>query len=71
MARDADHVIVLADGQPLAEEGSPAELLARKGWFAEFVNAVEEDANDETGLSEEEEIEEDPSDGDEEGRGRR
>jgi ABC-type multidrug transport system fused ATPase/permease subunit len=54
MVRDADHIIVLSEGQVL-EEGSPADLLARNGWFAEFVNAVEEESPEE----EEEDAEED------------
>lgn len=60
MVRDADHVIVLSEGQIL-EEGSPEELLSRGGWFADFVNAAEEDAG-EAGLSEKEEIEKYSSD---------
>jgi ABC-type multidrug transport system fused ATPase/permease subunit len=59
MVRDADHVIVLSEGRVL-EEGSPGELLARGGWFAEFVNAVEEDLPDEEEAEEEEG--EDPED---------
>lgn len=43
MVRDADHVIVLSDGAIL-EEGSPAELLAKGGWFADFAAAAEEEA---------------------------
>jgi len=41
MVRDADHVIVLSDGAVL-EEGSPAELIEKGGWFAEFAHTMEE-----------------------------
>jgi ATP-binding cassette subfamily B protein len=50
MVRDADHVIVLSEGL-VVEEGSPAELLARQGWFADFANAAEEETVDEGYLS--------------------
>ncbi|MDP4247432.1 MAG: ABC transporter ATP-binding protein [Bacteroidota bacterium] len=42
MVHDADHVIVLSEGQ-IIEEGSPGELIAMGGWFARFAHAVEED----------------------------
>jgi ABC-type multidrug transport system fused ATPase/permease subunit len=35
MLKDADQVVVLDRGR-VAEQGTPAELLARKGWFAEL-----------------------------------
>ncbi len=38
MVRDADRVIVLSEGQVL-EEGSPAGLLEKGGWFADFAGA--------------------------------
>jgi len=41
MVRDADHVIVLSEGRIL-EEGNPAELLAKGGWFADFAGSAEE-----------------------------
>jgi ABC-type multidrug transport system fused ATPase/permease subunit len=41
MVRDADQVIVLAEGR-VAEAGSPAELLATDGWFARFAAATEQ-----------------------------
>ena len=41
MVRDADHVIVLAEGR-VAEAGSPAALLAADGWFARFAAATEQ-----------------------------
>jgi ABC-type multidrug transport system fused ATPase/permease subunit len=41
MVRDADQVIVLADGE-VAEAGSPAALLGRDGWFARFAAATEQ-----------------------------
>ena len=53
MVKDADHVIVLNDGNIL-EEGTPAQLIERGGWFSEFANAVEEET--ETDEEEEEEI---------------
>src|SRR5258708_4527400 len=40
MVRDADHVIVLSEGVVL-EEGSPAALLEKGGWFADFADSVE------------------------------
>jgi ATP-binding cassette subfamily B protein len=60
MVRDADHVIVLSEGRIL-EEGSPATLLAANGWFADFVNAVEEDIP-----AEGDEVEEEPAEDHEE-----
>ena len=51
MVRDADHVIVLSGGEIL-EEGPPAELVEKGGWFADFANAAEEDEEE----PEEEEI---------------
>lgn len=45
MVRDADHVIVLDEGQ-IAEEGTPAELLEKDGWFAHFAAAAEEEEED-------------------------
>jgi ABC-type multidrug transport system fused ATPase/permease subunit len=79
MVRDADHVIVLSEGAVL-EEGSPAELLEKGGWFADFAASAEEgdtedlaekgDAEEEgdTGEEEveEEEYEEEEEDGEEE-----
>jgi ABC-type multidrug transport system fused ATPase/permease subunit len=52
MVRDADHVIVLADGQ-VQEEGSPAQLLERGGWFSEW--ALSAEVGDVVGADEEEE----------------
>ncbi len=40
MVKDADHVVVLQDGQVL-EEGSPAQLIEKGKWFAKFANATE------------------------------
>jgi ABC-type multidrug transport system fused ATPase/permease subunit len=59
MVKDADHVIVLSEGEVL-EEGTPAELMANKGWFFDFVNTVEEEslphsADPDQNLEEEEE----------------
>ena len=53
MVRDADHVIVLAAGE-VVEEGSPAALLEKGGWFADFANAAA-DGETENGIIEEEE----------------
>ena len=39
MVRDADRVIVLAAGE-IIEEGSPDELIEKRGWFADFAHAV-------------------------------
>lgn len=49
MVKDADHVIVLDEGQ-VAEEGTPEQLIANDGWFADFANAgeYEEEDNDDT-----------------------
>jgi len=41
MVRDADQVIVLAEGEIL-ETGSPAELLEKGGWFARFAESAEQ-----------------------------
>jgi len=41
MVNDADYVIVLSDGQ-IIEEGSPEELIEKKGWFADFANSSNE-----------------------------
>lgn len=62
MVKDADHVIVIDEGQ-LAEEGTPAELIENGGWFADFANAgdeqeYEEDEEDDEEEEEEEEEEE-------------
>lgn len=40
MVEDADHVIVMEDGT-VREQGTPAELISRGGWFAEFAAAGE------------------------------
>ncbi len=48
MVRNADTVIVLADGQ-IEEKGTPAELLEKEGWFAEWARAVEEEDDGDDG----------------------
>ena len=50
MVRDADQVIVLAEGR-VQEAGTPAELLEKDGWFARFAAASDQD---QTGAEEEE-----------------
>jgi ABC-type multidrug transport system fused ATPase/permease subunit len=52
MVRDADHVIVLSDGA-VVEEGSPAELIEKGGWFAAFAHTMEEDGDAEDEVEEE------------------
>lgn len=56
MVKDADHVIVLDAGRVI-EEGTPAELIEKGGWFAEFANAGNEE--EEETLEDEEYDEED------------
>jgi len=51
MVRDADQVIVLADGQ-VQESGSPEQLLAGGGWFSEWAGSAGEE--DEEEIDEEE-----------------
>ncbi len=58
MVHDADHVIVLSGGEVM-EEGSPAQLLEKGGWFADFANAADEER-------EEDEVEEESDAGEEE-----
>jgi ABC-type multidrug transport system fused ATPase/permease subunit len=41
MVRDADQVIVLAEGK-VVESGSPAELLEKGGWFSLFAASAEQ-----------------------------
>jgi ABC-type multidrug transport system fused ATPase/permease subunit len=53
MVRDADHVIVLDDGK-VSEEGTPAELISKGGWFTDFANSAAEEPS----VTEKEEIEE-------------
>jgi ATP-binding cassette, subfamily B, bacterial len=42
MVKDADYVIVLDEGQVI-EEGRPDELIANRGWFADFASAEDDD----------------------------
>lgn len=68
MVRDADHVIVLTEGQ-IEEAGSPAQLLETGGWFSDWAQSAEggeaEEEIEEENV-EEEEDEADESDMDEE-----
>jgi ABC-type multidrug transport system fused ATPase/permease subunit len=60
MVRDADRVIVLSEGEVM-EEGSPAELLEKGGWFADFAGSAEEEIDvGEEEVDEEEEDDESP-----------
>ena len=43
MVRDADHVIVISDGEVL-ERGTPEELTSNGGWFAAFATAADKEA---------------------------
>jgi ATP-binding cassette, subfamily B, bacterial len=63
MVRDADHVIVLDNGE-IAEEGTPETLIRKGGWFADFANAGEDEETEEEYEEEidEEENEDDDSD---------
>lgn len=45
MVHDADHVIVLSAGEVI-EEGSPAQLLEKNGWFADFAKAADEETEE-------------------------
>ena len=60
MVKDADHVIVLDEGQ-VTEEGTPDELIENGGWFADFANAgdEEEEYEEETDEETDEEVDED------------
>jgi ABC-type multidrug transport system fused ATPase/permease subunit len=60
MVRDADHIIVLEEGQ-IAEEGTPARLLETDGWFAHFAAAAEEDVEEGSEEDAGEDAEEEPS----------
>ncbi|HTI92817.1 MAG TPA: ABC transporter ATP-binding protein [Puia sp.] len=59
MVRDADHVIVLTEGQ-VQEAGSPAQLLENGGWFSDWAASAEGETEEGTEEEEtdEEEIEE-------------
>jgi len=57
MVKDADHVIVLAEGEIL-EEGSPAELQEQGGWFADFAAQADNTDPEEEGIEEPEAEEE-------------
>jgi ABC-type multidrug transport system fused ATPase/permease subunit len=71
MVRDADHVIVLSEGSVL-EQGSPAALLEKGGWFTRFARAAEqgqqaagqEDAADAAEEDEEDNFDEDTAEND-------
>ena len=41
MVKDADHVIVLSAGEVI-EQGKPAQLIEKGGWFARFAHALDQ-----------------------------
>ena len=45
MVHDADHVIVLSAGKVI-EQGSPAQLVEKGGWFADFAKAADEETEE-------------------------
>jgi ATP-binding cassette, subfamily B, bacterial len=59
MVRDANKAIVLDEGQ-IAEDGTPAELLQKDGWFAHFAAAAEEETEETSAEDEETEEDEEP-----------
>jgi ATP-binding cassette subfamily B protein len=59
MVHDADHVIVLSAGEVI-EEGSPQQLIAKDGWFADFARAADEETESEE-EEDDKEVEEDES----------
>jgi ATP-binding cassette, subfamily B, bacterial len=65
MVRDADHVIVLSDGNIL-EQGPPEELISKGGWFASFATAADDEEDEDVEDSEAEEEEEEEEDEQEE-----
>jgi len=65
MVRDADHVIVLTEGQ-IEEAGSPAQLLETGGWFSDWAASAEGGEEEETEEETEEEEQEEEEEGDEE-----
>ncbi len=65
MVKDADHVIVLDEGQ-VAEEGTPEELIEKGGWFADFANAGDDEEEEEEEKDEEEKTEEETQEEDSE-----
>jgi len=48
MVRDADHVIVLSDGNVI-EEGTPEQLQSNNGWFSHFATTSDEKSESGTG----------------------
>jgi ABC-type multidrug transport system fused ATPase/permease subunit len=62
MVKDADLVIVLEAGE-VVEQGTPAELIGKGGWFASFAHAAEEqeEVNEESN-EENEEMDEEETD---------
>jgi len=57
MVHDADHVIVLSAGEVI-EEGSPAQLLEKGGWFSDFAKAADEETEEVEEEVEEEDMDE-------------
>ncbi|MFT3822619.1 MAG: ABC transporter ATP-binding protein [Chitinophagaceae bacterium] len=65
MVKDADHVIVLDAGEVM-EEGTPAALIEKGGWFTSFANAGDEEDETEEEIEDIEEEEEDDDETEEE-----
>ena len=53
MVRDADYVLVFSGGAVM-EEGTPAELIAKGGWFYDFANAADGKETSQAKVSEKE-----------------
>jgi ATP-binding cassette, subfamily B, bacterial len=64
MIKDADHIVVLDEGR-VAEEGTPAELSQRGGWFAELASAGEDHSYEEQESDEELMDEDEPDEAEE------
>ena len=58
MVKDADHVIVMEDGE-IIEQGTPAQLIEKGGWFADFSKVTDTEIIDDEDYDENEEEEND------------